>query len=142
MEQAEIVELKSTVEAMKMELAQLKESFSSLSLSAVQTKIASASSGSYTSVAKQSNLHKSAHGRTTRGRQLSNDGAIKRAESSTGSTVMPTTKPSDPAAAADLWRKTQVVGARRICGTLRDSTVNSVKNNYNLAYVNKKMGYM
>jgi len=30
MEQAEIVELKSTMEAMKMELAQLKESFFSL----------------------------------------------------------------------------------------------------------------
>ena len=134
--QVEITEPRDTVEAMKMELAQLKDSLATLS--AVQTEMASATSrsyassasaysgsgsGSYASAAKRSNLGQSAYGRRTRGRQPSNDAdsATKKAKSSNVSAT-------EPAVPAGKRPKIQVVGARRIWGTLRDSTVNSVKN--------------
>ena len=137
-QQVEITELRDNVEAMKMELAQLKESLATLS--AVQTEMASATSrsyassastysgsgsGSYASAAKRSNLGQSAYGRRTRGRQPSSDtdGATKKAESSNVSMSA-----TEPAVTAGKRPKIQVVGARRIWGTLRDSTVNSVKN--------------
>ena len=121
-----------------MELAQLKESLATLS--AVQIEMASTTSrsyassastysgsgcGSYASAAKQSNIGQSTYGRRTRGRQPSNDAdsATKKAESS--NVFMSAT---EPAVTAGKRPKIQVVGARRIWGTLRDSTVNSVKN--------------
>ena len=132
-QQEEIIELRSTVEAIKMELAQLKESHATLS--AVQTKTAHMSSKlSYASMAKRLNKGKFGHGRRSRARQLcledkSNNGATKRPVSSAGSTVTSATKPNEPAAAeAGKQPKIQVMGARRIWGTLSECTVNSVKN--------------
>jgi len=131
-QQEEIIELRSTVEAMKMEMAQLKESLATLS--AVHTETAHVSSKlSYASMAKRSDKGKFGHGRRSRGRQLcledkSNNCATKRPESSAGSTVTSATKPNEPAAAAGKWHKIQVMGARRIWGTLNECTVNSVKN--------------
>ena len=103
-------------------------------LSAVQTETAHVSSKlSYASMAKRSNEGKYGHGRRSRGRQLrledkSSDGTTKRPESSAGSTVTSATEPNEPAAAAGKRHKIQVIGARRIWGTLSECTVNSVKN--------------
>ena len=106
------------MEAMKLELAQLKESLATLS--AVQTETAHVSSKlSYASMAKRSNEGKYGHGRRSRGRQLrledkSSDGTTKRPESSAGSTVTSATEPNEPAHAAGKRHKIQVIGARRI----------------------------
>ena len=117
----QIAVLTNSVESLRHEITQLKESL--VSVSGAQTAMAETSKRSYATATKSSVSRCHAYNRSSKhsARTLSSTSSPTTLDTN-GESVPPV--PSDP----PTMSKVKVAGARRIWGTLRDCTIKSVKN--------------
>ena len=124
-QQEDISELRSTVEAMKLEIAQLKESLTSLSTAQVDAGTGSSYANRVAAGAARAGSHRPRRRQEGKGRGNVTPSSL---EPSSGPQINPGMDTERSSATSPKGKnKVRVVGARRIWGTLKNSTSSIVK---------------